>query len=68
VIWLIAPEAVFLVCAGLFLFAAYIIGWLTTGFGPLPGERTQAMGFIAATRTKSTAACHGNRPVRASSG
>ena len=49
-IWLVAPEAVFLVCAGLFLFAAYIIGWLTTGFGPLPGERTQAMGFIAATR------------------
>jgi MFS family permease len=48
-IWLIAPEAVFLLCAGLFLIAAYIIGWLTTDFGPLPHERTQAMGFIAAT-------------------
>jgi MFS family permease len=49
-IWLIAPEAVFLVCAGLFLFAAYIIGWLTTDFEPLPGERAQGMGFFAATR------------------
>ncbi len=48
-IWLIAPEAVFLVCAGLFLLAAYIIGW-TTDFGPLPGERARGMGFIAATR------------------
>jgi MFS family permease len=47
-IWLIAPEAVFLLCAGLFLFAAYIIGWLTADFAPLPGERTKGMGFVAA--------------------
>jgi MFS family permease len=47
-IWLIAPEAVFLVCAGLFLVAAYIIGWLSTNFEPM--ERTPGMGFMAATR------------------
>jgi MFS family permease len=49
-IWLIAPEAVFLLCAGLYLVAAYIIGWLATDFEPMPGERPVGMGFIAATR------------------
>lgn len=46
-IWLVAPEAVFLVCAGLFLFAAYIIGVQTSNFDPV--ERTPGMGFLAAT-------------------
>jgi MFS family permease len=47
-IWLVAPEAVFIVCAGLFLLAAYIIGFQATNFEPV--ERTPGMGFLAATR------------------
>jgi len=47
-IWLVAPEAVFLVCAALFLVAAYIIGWLATSFEPV--ERVPGMGFLDATR------------------
>ena len=47
-IWLVAPEAVFLVCAALFLVAAYIIGFQATNFEPV--ERTPGMGFLAATR------------------
>lgn len=47
-IWLVAPEAVFLVCAVLFLVAAYIIGWWATNFESV--ERTPGMGFLAATR------------------
>ncbi|MEO8456332.1 MAG: MFS transporter [Chloroflexota bacterium] len=47
-IWLAAPQAVFLVCAALFLLAAYIIGLMASSFEPI--ERTPGMGFIAATR------------------
>jgi MFS family permease len=48
-IWLIAPQAVFLLCAVLYLVAAYIIGWLATDFEPM-SERAVGVGFIAATR------------------
>jgi MFS transporter, DHA3 family, macrolide efflux protein len=47
-IWLIAPEAVFPVCAGLFLIAAYIIGFRATDFEPV--ERVPRVAFMEATR------------------
>ncbi len=47
---LVSPDAVFIVSAGLFVLAGYVIGWLTSGLSAPPEGKGASMGFIAATR------------------
>jgi MFS family permease len=47
---LTSSEAVFVVSAGLFLGATYVVGWMASGFTHEEDVRRPALGVIAATR------------------
>lgn len=47
---LIGPDSVFLACTVLFLGAAYIVGWLASGFTRAEDQKAPNVGFLAATR------------------
>ena len=47
---LIDPRAVFVACAGLFMGATYVIGWMATDLTPGRDAQGPSLGFIEATR------------------
>lgn len=47
---LVSADAVFIVCAGLFLGATYIVGWLASDFSRVQDERPPRIGFVEATK------------------
>jgi len=47
---LVSADAVFIVCAGLFLGATYIVGWLASDFSKVQDEKPPRIGFVEATK------------------
>ncbi|MDO8616961.1 MAG: MFS transporter [Dehalococcoidia bacterium] len=47
---LVDPRAVFVAGAGLFLAAAYVMGWMTGGFTRAEDEKPPSIGFVEAMR------------------
>jgi MFS family permease len=47
---LVSADAVFIVCAGLYLGATYIVGWLASDFSRVQDEKPPRIGFVEATK------------------
>ena len=47
---IVSPDAVFVVCTGLFLISTYIVGWMASGFTRTEDEKPPRIGFMEATR------------------